>query len=157
MKKRQTVIRRSPFAIIISVVITALGFFGLLENSGMGFAVLFVFGGILFTAFLAWKPLVIVSVEGITVPTLRGNVFVPWYNISRVDVVLQNVGMYSQSKQMGVFVRNKNDIEGPFRSAAIQYRNAKTLAPEAPDIVINISFSLVRAKKIMAVVKKYQR
>jgi hypothetical protein len=174
-RKSQTVIRRSPFASILTTAFYLFfaflgGFvlhYGVSEGGVFAVipAVIFISVGVYGFAIgipKAWKPMFIVSTEGITIPAYygRGTHFVPWHNVKKIEVMEQEIlgyGRFFSNKYIGIFLRNTENIEGFDKRAKLTLTNTETHKKETPDLVVSISFSFVRVKTIIGALQKYRR
>ena len=115
-------------------------------------------GGLLYILTMAWKPIVIISNDGITVPFGWGKNFVSWENVDRFEVVEQvvNVGAAIKAKQkyIGVFVFDKKGIAGTGKISQT-ISQVVTNWEEVPAVLINLSLSFVKIEKVMGVLQEF--
>ena len=115
-------------------------------------------GGLCYLTFLAWKPIVIVSSEGITAPYGWGKSFVLWENIDRFEVVEQVIhaerGGRVRQKYIGIFVFNKGAAVGAGKVSQT-IMQAKTDWRDVPAVLINLSFSFIKIEKLIEVLQEF--
>jgi len=154
--KKQVVIKRSwvgnmLFAISCLMVVM-VGLFILEEAKLIGVVCILFFGvgGLYGIVFVAWKPLVIISIDGIAVPNRRGITFVEWSNVKKIEIIKHKIPNATQT-YIGIFVFD-NNILGNF---AQNMTTMLTGWDEAPALLINNTFSFVRYEKIMAALEEF--
>ena len=166
--QKQVVIRR-PFWGNMLFVLSGAVFVvaGLLmqqsENSlirlvGVMSVVFFGGGGICYLMFMVWKPIVVISSEGIAVPYGWGKNFVLWGNIDRFEVVEQEIhtihGVRTMQKYIGFFVFNKEGIVGAGKVSQTISQGI-TGWKEVPAVLINLSFSFVKIESVMEILQEF--
>ena len=166
--KKQLVIRR-PFwgnmLFILSCTVAVLVglFMQQSEDSfyrlvGVVSVVFFGGGGLCYLVLLAWKPIVVISSEGVTVPYGWGKNFVLWENIDRFEVVEQVIhagsGGRVRQKYIGIFVFNKAGIVGA-GTVSQTITQEITSWKEVPAVLINLSLSFVKIEKVMEILQEF--
>jgi len=115
-------------------------------------------GGLLCIIVLAWKPIVVISSEGITVPYGWGKNFVPWENVEKFEVVEQVVnagrGGFVRQKYIGIFVFDKEGIVGVGKVSQAIAQKITGLV-NVPALSINLSFSFVKIEKVMGILQEF--
>jgi len=166
--QKQVVIRRPLWGIMLFVLGCAVFVVaGLLmrqsEDSfnrliGMTSIVFFGGGGVCCLTFVAWKPIVAISGEGVTVPYGWGKNFVLWENIDRFEVVEQEVhaesGRPTRQKYIGIFVFNSEGIVGAGRVSQTVSQGI-TGWKEVPAVVIALSFSFAKIENVMEILQEF--
>ena len=118
--------------------------------------VFFGFGGLLYLVFMSWKPIAILSDEGITVPYGWRKSFASWENINRIEIVEQKIvseGGTHKQKYIGVFVNDKTGLVGA-NARSQRITTAITGWDEVPGLVIVPSFSF-EMEKIMEIIQEF--
>ena len=116
--------------------------------------VLFGGGGLFWVIFVMWSPIVIISSEGIKIPSvMRGRNFVPWKDVEKFEVVVQDIGVTKQ-KYIGIFASNTEGIVGTGKTSK-KVSQALTGWKEVPAMLINLSFSFVKTETVMEVLQEF--
>jgi len=111
-------------------------------------------GGILYLAFMSWKPIVVISNEGIIVPYGWGKNEVSWRNVRRFQIVEQRIGGSAQ-KYIGIFVFDRNGIMGAGKASRAIIKGV-TRWQDPPDLLIAPAFSSkAQTKKIINALQEY--
>jgi len=163
--KKQVVIRR-PWWGNILYILACLAFMALGLDSGNGAVILIcllLFGGCaLFRILFGWRPLVIISKEGITIPYgLWGKSFIKWSNVKEIEIVFQKVDHRHGSakhKCIGVFTFSNDGIAGTEATkvtGTVCVTGIATDWRDAPVVLINTSFSFVDREKIKRVLRQF--
>ena len=160
--QKQAVIRRSfwgnvLFTLGCAAFVVAGVFLLQSEDSQLIGVICIVFfggGGLCYLILLSWKPIVIASRDGITIPHGWKKTFVLWKNIDRFEVVEQEIhtgrGGIVRQKYIGVFVFSKEGIVGAGKAWGVRGANG-----EVPAVLINLSFSFVKIEKAMKFLKEF--
>jgi len=109
-------------------------------------------GGLLHVALKMWKPVIMISDKGITVPQWRGENVVPWENIKKIKVVTQYVGGRNQ-KYIGIFVFDSKNIVGADKVSK-GLRKIGANWTEMPAILLTPSFSF-DIKEVMGILQEF--
>jgi hypothetical protein len=123
MKPKKIVVRRSSsgnFAFIaISVGFVAFGIYLLQEGLvGIGLMLIVLCGGtgLLWLVFKSWRPVMIISDTGITIPFWRGKTHVLWENVMEIRMVEKtftaDYGIEHAVEYIGIFVHDATGIPG---------------------------------------------
>ena len=166
--EKQVVIRRSFLGNLVAVLgisaFTIIGLFMLQDDDafyrliGVLNIVFFGGGGLLYLILMMWKPIVIVSNEGITVPYGWGKNFIPWDNIDRFEVlehmINAKLGKPTKQKYVGVFVFDKEGIAGTGKGL-LKISQGLTGWKEVPAVLINLTLSFVKIEKVMATLQEF--
>ena len=110
-------------------------------------------GGIFYLFFMSWKPIVIITKEGITVPYGWGEPFVEWSNVKRIEQIVQTNGTIKQ-KYIGIFVFNPDGVKGANKLSK-KITGKVTGWGEVPSILINNNFTGVKLKDIETELQKF--
>lgn len=162
MEYKQVVIRRSLFSIflfIIGCAIFVVGGIFLLPSTRFLSIITIIFfgvGGLFYVAFMALKPIAVVSSKGIMVPYARGEIFVPWENVERFELIEQTVGYkYKYKKKyIGIFAANAEGIVGA--NKILQAITQSILDwREVPALLIDPSLSAIKIEIIMEILQKF--
>ena len=118
---------------------------------------LFGVGGFLYVVLLAWKPLVVISSKGITVPYRRREIFIPWENVGRFEMLEQTVSTsrgQATVRYIGIFAIDNEGIPG---AGEISQAITKQVTgwEEAPTVLINPAFTFVKIDKIMETLNEF--
>jgi len=166
--KRQIVIRR-PFwgnmlfvlgcaVFVVAGLLMQQGEDSFYRLIGVASIVFFGGGGLCYLAFLAWKPIVVVSSDGIIVPYGWSKSFVLWENINRFEVMEQVIhagrGGRVRQKYIGIFVFNKEEIVGTGKVSQ-SITQGITDWKEVPAMLIVLSFSFVKIEKVMKILQEF--
>ncbi|MCL2198312.1 MAG: hypothetical protein FWB80_05270 [Defluviitaleaceae bacterium] len=170
---KKTIIRRSPIStVLLAVMIMGFAAFSI----GCTYALIHVTEGIgetIFTIALMlfgagmvyyllpdiWRPIVIISNEGITIPYGYGNKvdFIPWYNVRKLEILDKWIVGATNNRYIAVFAHKPEDVK-------FATKNSKNVAiglfgnrPDVPALVISTSLTFVKTKKIMDVLQTYRR
>lgn len=147
--------------IIIFTIFTVGGIFLLKDEELMFLGIIsiifFGFGGLLYVLFMAWKPIAVISSEGIIVPYGWGKNFVTWEKVSRFEVIEQTIRVKNTSqtnKYIGIFVTDTEGIvgAGKFSKAISQM---VTDWDEVPDLLINTSIPFIKTEKVMKILQEF--
>jgi len=166
--QKQVVIRRSVVGnllLILGCSAFVAGSVFILQNESMFMRlaaiagiVFFGGGGLLYIIVMAWKPIVIISSEGITVPFGWGKNVIPWKNVDKIEVIEQTVntgrGGLVRQKYIGISVFEKDGIVGAgetSQAVAQEITNWK----EVPAVLINLSFSFAKIEEVMKTLQEF--
>ena len=127
---------------------------------GMVSIIFFGGGVVFFLAFKSWKPILIVSKEGIIQPQLRKEKFVSWAEISRIQLKVQTIshrGGTTTVKHIGVFTFEGRQDDTTFESFMTKLNEFATGWREMPTLLINNQewFSGVKKKEMVEIMEKY--
>ena len=115
--------------------------------------IIFFGGGWLFyVIFAARRPVAVISNEGIKIPLWRGNNFVQWKDVEKIEVVVQYVA--GKHKYIGIFAPGATGIIGTGRVAQ-KVTQGVTGWKEVPTLLINLSFTFVKIEKVMATLQEF--
>jgi len=143
---------------ICCAVFVAMGIFLLQLDTleriiGIAAIVFFGGGGVAYFLLMSWKPVAIISNTGITVPYGWGRNFVPWENVVKFEIVVQNIGV-SKQKYIGIFVADTTGIVGAGKFSQSLTKDITGWA-EAPAMLINPSFTFLKIEKIMQILQTF--
>ena len=113
---------------------------------------LFGLGGLAFLVLVAWKPIVVASERGVTVPFGWGENFTTWRNIRRIAIVEQRINGVVE-RYVGIYVRNAKGLVGVGRHSK-NVAKALTGWEKVPDMLINLSFSFARVEDVRDTLEK---
>jgi len=121
--------------------------------------IFFSIGGLWAICFgILWKPIAIISNEGITSYSRAGKKqFVPWSNIKHVKILTRTAAPGRAEKYIGVFAIDPalvSRVQGAF---ARNIERAETKWREQPALLMTTSFSNVTHDEIIAVVKQFHQ
>jgi len=121
--------------------------------------IFFGIGGLWAVCFgILWKPIAIVSSEGITSYSRAGKKqFVPWSNIKRVEILTQKISMGHTEKYIGVFAIDNALVEGAQGAFARNIERAATKWSENPALLITTHFSNVTHAGIIDVAGQFHQ
>ena len=158
--RNEVVIRRPLWGKLLFILMCAmLVFFSILRLQdgdkviGLGGIALFGGGGLIAVIFVIWKPIVVMSNEGITIPYRWKENFVSWRNIKKFEVLEQRIGMMKQS-YIGIFVFDTEEfaVAGKFSKTITQ---KITNWREVPDFLIQCNFSFIKIEKVMGILQEF--
>ena len=163
MKQEKIVFRRSLISNIAFFLIClafVIGGFFLLEEIwilGMITMIFFGGGGVLYLLFMSWRPILVITKEGVTVPYGWGENFVSWSNVRKIEMVTQtiNTGNGTTTKDyIGVFTFNNEGIVGAGDiSKAITSK--VTGIEDPPSLLITNSLTFIKYDKILAALNEF--
>jgi len=123
------------------------------ENSfhwlfGAAGIVLIGVGGLFFVTVAIWKPLLVISDEGITA-AYKGwhKNFIPWKNVEKFEVLVMNRGPL-ETKFIGIFVFDAEEIVGAGVVAQSMAREGADWK-ELPEVLISLALSSVEPEAAM--------
>jgi len=115
-------------------------------------------GGLVYAVVMSWKPIVVISRDGITIPFGWGKNFISWENVDRIEVIEQTVdagrGGVVRQKYIGVSVFDRGGIVGAgetSKAVAQEITNWK----EVPAVLINLSFSFAKIEDVMKTLQDF--
>jgi len=121
--------------------------------------IFFGIGGLWAICFgILWKPIAIVSHEGITSYSRAGKKqFVPWSNIKSVKIITQNLSMGHTEKYIGVFAIDNTLVERAQGAFARTIERATTKWSERPALLITTNFSNVTHSEIIDAAERFHQ
>ena len=118
-------------------------------------------GGMYFLVFKSWRPIVTVSKEGVTQPTLLKKKFVSWAEISEIRLKVQSVsaghGFATTTKYIGVFTFEGRQEDSTFGYLWAELSKFMTGWSEMPTLLIANQKILtgIKNEEIIQVMEKY--
>ena len=107
---------------------------------------------------ILWKPIAIISNEGITSYSRAGKKqFVPWSNIKHVKILTQTAAMGRVEKYIGVFAIDSTLVSRVQSAFARNIERATTKWREQPALLMRTSFSNVTHDEIIDIVKQFHQ
>jgi hypothetical protein len=113
-------------------------------------AVLFGGLGVIWLVFLSWRPVMIISDRGITVPFWRGQRYVSWANVKEIKLLKNVVNVYRGGRHVsefiGIFVHDTTDMKwaGGFLH---KFNYSATGWSEIPPFVISTQYTAIKGKE----------
>jgi len=163
--QKQVVIRRSLWGNILFILIcSAFVVYGVIwwQNEHILWKILsaltislFGVGGLCYFIFVAWKPIVVISNEGITIPIAWFHTFIPWGNIDRFEQVEQK-GIDILVKEINIFVFDKKGIcdkKGTTLKHTEDYKKEGKVPVMLTSLIF--SFSFIKTKKAMELLQEF--
>ena len=160
--RNQVVIRRSFWGnILLLLLCSAFVFAGIfIRQGGDAFyrfwgllsIIFFGGGGLFYIIFAAWRPVAVISNEGIDVPLWRGSNFVRWRDVEKIEVVVQYAA--GKHKYIGIFAPSATGIVGSGKTSQ-KITQGVTGWKEVPTLLINLSFTFVKIEKVMGILQEF--
>ena len=166
LDENEIVIRHTKWGIfrfiLIMLAFSAVGVGMIMAAETLGMVIFgwfivafFGIGGLCFLIFAARKPVVIVSKEGLTVPHSRGQDFIRWQEVNRLEVIVQEVARGNKQKYIGVFASDAANVRKADKTAN-GITKAVTGWKHVPTALINLDFTGIKPEKLLGTLQAFQ-
>ena len=164
MTKEKVVIRRPVWGNLLLVLgcaaFVAAGFY-LMQTGDFSYRIIgivsivfFGGGGLFYMICSSWRPIVVISDEGITVPYGWGKNTVLWHNVKKFEIVTQNLGAGGKQQYIGIYAFDSEGIVGTGKKSRALTQKI-TGWETVPDMSISLGLSFVKIEKVMEMLQEY--